>query len=200
MLQIHFVSKGIFFFKGTAEQWKVIEADHEAVPDNWTLRPIAIGTCRHRCIARAQVRHNRPERAAHFKEHGQMAVGTKHWVNMLVHHHHLCLDEHPFDVAQSQDGSNAYNEMETVTIAEGILTAPASHHAIHGYFFQASKHATKVYVSGHSDDAGEKCHAFLFKKGCKQGSLEATDLYCYGATYMLRVMANELRQNPDDHG
>ena len=70
MRQIHFRSKGIFFFKGTAEQWAVIAADHEAAHDNWTLRPIAIGTCHHRCIARAQVRYNRPERAAHFKEHG----------------------------------------------------------------------------------------------------------------------------------
>ena len=99
-----------------------------------------------------------------------------------------------------QDGSNAYNEMETVTIVEGILTAPTSHHAMYGYFFQALQHATKVYVLGHSDGAGEKCRAFLFKKGCKQGSLDATDLYYYGATYMLRVMANELRQDPDDYG
>ena len=55
MHQIHFALKGIFFFKGTAEQWAVIEADHEAAHDNWTLRPIAIGTCHHRCIARGQV-------------------------------------------------------------------------------------------------------------------------------------------------
>ena len=67
-----------------------------------------------------------------------MAVGTKRGVNMLIHHRHLHLDEHSLDVVQSQDDSNAYNEMETVTIAEGILSAPASHHAIYGYFFQAS--------------------------------------------------------------
>ena len=129
----------------------------------------------------------------HFKEHDEMAV------NMLIHHHHLHLDEHLLDVAQSQDGSNAYNEMETVAIAEGILTAPASHHAIYRYFLQESSQATKVHVTGHSDDAGEKSHAFMFKKGCKQGSPDATDLYCYGATYMLRVMANELRQHPVDY-
>ena len=147
------------------------------------------------------MRRNRLERAAHFQEHGQIAVGTKRGVNMLVYHHHLHLDEHPLNVAQSQDGSNAYNEMETVTIAEGILTAPASHHAIYGYFFQVSQqHATKVYVSGYSAAAGEKCHAFLFKKGCKQGSPDATDLCCYSATYMLRAMANELWQHPDDYG
>ena len=93
-----------------------------------------MGTCRHRCIARAQVRHNRQSRAAHFRAHGQMVVGTNSGLEMLVHHHHLYTDKFPKNVAQSQDGSNAYNEMETVSIAEGILTAPASHHSIYNYF------------------------------------------------------------------
>ena len=89
--------------------------------------------------------------------------------------------------------------METVAIAEGILTAPPSHHAFYGYFFHASKQATKEYVTGHNNN-GVKRHAFLFKKGCKQGSSDATDLYCYGATYLLRVMANALRQEPGKYG
>ena len=200
MQQIHFASKGILFFKGDDEQWLKIETNHREASDDWTVRPIAVGTCRHRCIARAQVRHNRPSRAAHFRAHGQMAVGTNSGLEMLVHHHHLYTDKFPENVAQSQDGSNAYNEMETVSIAEGILTAPASHHSIYNYFFFSSGQASNVYIAGHTTDNGEKTSAYRFKKGCKQGSPDATDLYCYGALTVTRIMKAELCQHPANYG
>ena len=128
-----------------------------------------------------------------------MAVGTNSGLEMLVHHHHLYTDKFPSDVAQSQDGSNAYNEMETVSIAEGILTAPASHHSIYNYFFFSSGQASNVYIAGHATDTGEKTVAYRFKKGCKQGSPDATDLCCYGALAVTRTMKAELREHPSDY-
>ena len=128
-----------------------------------------------------------------------MAVGTNSGLEMLAHHHHLYTDKFPSNVAQSHDGSNAYNEMETVSIAEGILTAPASHHSIYNYFFFSSGQASNVYIAGHMADTGEKTMAYGFKKGCKQGSPDATDLYCYGALAVTRTMKAKLRQHPSDY-
>ena len=135
-----------------------------------------------------------------------MAVGTNNGLEMLVHHL-LHTDKFPDDAAQSQDGSNAYNEMETVTIAEGILTAPASYHSIYNYFFFSAGQESNVYIAGHSEsnvyitgrsgECGGKTTAYRFQKGCKQGSPDATDLYCYGALVVTRKMLAELRHYPD---
>ena len=56
-----------------------------------------------------------------------------------------------------------------------------------------------MYIAGHATNTGEKTMAYRFKKGCKQGSPDATDLYCYGAFAITRTMKAELCQHPSDY-
>ena len=59
-------------------------------------------------------------------------------MDLLIHHHRLHKDMLPTEIAQMQDGSNAFNEMEPCAIAEGIATAPIVHRAFYNYFISAT--------------------------------------------------------------
>ena len=69
-------------------------------------------------------------------------------MDLLIHHHRLHKDMLPTEIAQMQDGSNAFNEMEPCAIAEGIATAPIVHRAFYNYFISATIDPTPIYMPG----------------------------------------------------
>ena len=84
-------------------------------------------------------------------------------MNLLIHHHWLHKDMLPTEIAQMQDGSNAFNEMEPCAITEGIFTAPIVHRAFYNYFISATIDPTPIYIPGST------LPVYWVKKRSKQG-------------------------------
>ena len=140
MRRAHTAAKGLLLFKGDEKTWQALCDGGRSRPtvdelnNAWTVRPVNMGTARHRCIARAQARSMHLLQKAHFSSLGQHAVGTRRGCELLAHVHNLHMHLHPNHITTSLDSYNAYNEMEPTAMAEGILTAPSSHHSIYSYF------------------------------------------------------------------
>ena len=164
MKNVHFAAKGLALFKGTTDQWDTLLAGGPDIEDDdWGVRPLAIGTSMHNSIARAQWEASGRVCAPYFHSCGQFAFGTRRGMDLLFHHHRLHKDMLPTEIAQMQDGSNAFNEMEPCAIAEGIATAPIVHRAFYNYFISATIDPTPVYTPGST------LPVYWVKKGSKQG-------------------------------
>ena len=79
----------------------------------------------------------------------------------LVHLTNLHAHKHPDHVAQCQD-AYAYNEAEPLSIFQGILAVPTTHHCLLPYAIASMAAPTPAYVEGVSTPA------YYVRKGSQQ--------------------------------
>jgi hypothetical protein len=149
-----------------------------AETDDWSVRPINIGTCHHRTISRAQQRHQRKPLSTYLKKHGQ-----------YIHHAHLYPHLYPKNAIQSQDAINAFNQVEPEAVANGIMIAPPSIQVMLPYFKASTTKPTPAYMEG-QDAPAYQVHKL------KQGDPNATAYCSLAMAAMHRTMIAELNQHP----